>query len=250
MTDRLTTTATSIEIVLSLQELNGATLGELVSHLDIPKSTLHRHLSTLADYGFVAIEDREYKVGFRFLELGEHARNRKTAYQLAESPVRDLATETGERAQFVVEEQGMGVYLHLANGEHAVQTGLSVGRRIYLHSTAAGKIILANLPEERINEIIDEHGLPPATDNTITDSNNLKSRVSEIQKRGYAFNREEAIEGLHAVAVPVTGNDDQLIGVLSVSAPSNRMKGEWFESELPDLILGSANELELRIAYT
>lgn len=247
--DRLKTTATSVEIVLALRDLDGATLTELSEHLGRPKSTLHRHLSTLAEYDFVSPDGDVYDVGFRFLELGEHTLNRREAYRLAESPVRDLARETGERAQFVVEEHGEGVYLHIETGEHAVRTGLSVGRRIPLHSTAAGKVVLAHLPDERVDEVIEGTGLPPLTDETITDGDELRAELARVVDRGYAFNREENIEGLRAVAGPVTDGDGGLIGVLSVSGPSNRLKGEWYESGLPDLVLGSANELELRIAY-
>lgn len=247
--NELSTTATSFDVVLALQELDGATLTELSSYLDIPKSTLHRHLKTLSDYGFVSTENNEYHVGFRFLKLGEYARSRKESYCLAESSVQDLAQETGERAQYVVEEHGKGVYLHIDTGEHAVQTGLGIGHRIHLHSTAAGKVILAHLPDKRVEEIIQTHGLPEMTSQTITDRDKLFDQLSEIEKRGYALADEENIEGLRAVAGPVTEDDGDLLGVLSVAGPSNRLKGPRFKEELPDLILGSANELELRITF-
>jgi len=245
----LETTAKSFDILLALREREGATLQELDDHLELPKSTIHRHLATLQDSGFIREEGGEYDIGFRFLELGEYTRNRKGAYQLAAEPVEDLAEETGERAQFVVEEHGEGVYLYIETGQHAVRTGLAIGHRIHLHSTAAGKVILSYLPDDRVEEILDDRGLPPLTDSTITKRGELYDQLSEVRKRGYAFNREENIDGLRAVAGPVTDEDDELVGVLSISGPSNRMKGEWFTSELPDLVLGTANELELRIAY-
>lgn len=242
------TTAKSFEIIDALYKNDGATLLELTETLEMPKSTIHRHLATLQKYGYVQ-EDDEYHVGFRFLELGEYTRNRKEAYRLAEQPVKTLAEETGERAQFVVEEQGEGIYLYVETGQHAVRTGVSVGHRVPLHSTSAGKVILSQLPPDRVDEILDDQELPAFTDDTITDSEELKSQLSEIRKRGYSFNREENIKGLRAVSGPVTDENDEFIGVLSVSGPSHRMKGEWFRSELPDLVLGTANEFELRIAY-
>jgi DNA-binding IclR family transcriptional regulator len=245
----LSTSATTFEVVLALRKLDSATLTELSSYLEIPKSTAHRHLMTLTEYDFVSVDEGEYHLGFRFLELGEYTRSRKEAYRLAKPPVSDLARETGERAQFVVEEHGMGVYLHIDTGEHAVRTGLEIGHRIHLHSTAAGKVILAHLPKSRIEEIIDIHGLPAKTPQTIIDRDELFDQLAEIKERGYAFNDKENIKGLRAVAGPVTTNDGDLLGVLSVSGPSNRMKGTWLREEIPDLILGSANELELRIEY-
>lgn len=247
--DELSTITKSFRIIDELYENDGASLSRLQASLDIPKSTIHRHLGTLQKHGYVHVEDNEYHVGFRFLELGEYTRKRKEAYQLAEDPVKTLAEETGERAQFVVEEQGRGIYLYIETGEHAVRTGFSVGHQVPLHSTAAGKVILSYLPEDRTNEILDAHELPALTEETITDPDELKSQFDEIRERGYAFNREENIKGLRAVSGPVTDENDDLIGVLSVSGPSHRMKGEWFQSELPDLVLGTANELELRVAY-
>ncbi|ELZ28406.1 IclR family transcriptional regulator [Halogeometricum pallidum JCM 14848] len=247
--DRVSTTEKSLEVVFALQRLRGATLAELAAELDAPKSTVHRHLSTLAEHSFVRTDDGRYEVGFRFLELAEYARTQRESYELAEATVEQLAEETQERAQFVVEEHGRGVYLYVETSEHAVQTGHSVGKRIRLHSTAAGKVILTHLPDDRVDDILDAQGLTPETDRTITDRTVLDEELAEISEQGYAFNREENIKGLCAAAAPVTNDDDELIGVLSVSGPSNRMKGEWFTSKIPDLILGSANELELRIAY-
>lgn len=247
--NELSTTAKSIRLIFLLKELDGANLTELSSELNIPKSTVHRHLATLKEYGFVRQEGRQYLLGFRFLEFGQYTRNRTREYQLSEQTVKDLAEQTGERAQFVVEEHGEGVYLYIETGQHAVRTGLNVGHRINLHSTAAGKVILSYLPDERVAEILGEKDLSKLTDKTITDDEEIKGQLSTIRERGYAFNREENIEGLRAVAGPVTDSNDRLIGVLSVSGPSNRMKGEWYTSEIPDLVLGSANELELRVAY-
>jgi len=247
--NELATTSKSLQIIDALYENDGASLSRLNDSLDIPKSTIHRHLGTLQNHGYVHVEDNEYHIGFRFLELGEHTRNRKEAYKLAEEPVKTLAEETGERAQFVVEEQGRGIYLYIETGEHAVRTGLSVGHRVHLHSTSAGKVILSHLPDDRVAEILEEQELTSLTEETITDPDELKSQLDGIRERGYAFNREENIKGLRAVSGPVTDENDDLIGVLSVSGPSHRMKGEWFQSELPDLVLGTANELELRVAY-
>lgn len=248
--NQLHTTTKSIEIVIALYELDGATLSELSNYFNVSKSTIHRHLRTLAEYDFVSVTDGVYHVGFRFLEIGQYARTRNEAYHLAERSVENLAQETGERAQFVVREHGEGVYLYIETGEHAVQTGFGIGQRIKLHSTAAGKVILSHLPENEIDSIIDEHGLPPLTEHTITDKNKLKKELKKIPKQGCAFNHQENIDGLCAVAGPVTDSNGNLIGVLSISGPSNRMKGDWFKSEMPDIILGSANELELRITYS
>jgi DNA-binding IclR family transcriptional regulator len=168
---------------------------------------------------------------------------------MAAEKVRDLAERTDERAQFVIEEQGRGVFLYCESGAQAVKTGSGTGKRMYLHSTSAGKSILAHLPESEIETIIDEWGLPAVTSNTITDRETLFEELAEIRDRGYAFNNEENVEGLHAVGAPLILEDQGVIGALSISGPTHRMKGETFTQELPNLLLGTINELELNIVY-
>lgn len=252
MTDRtddptLGTTATSFEIVHVLQEEGPCRLSDIASDLGIAESTVHRHLKTLQSLRYVSRCGQRYQIGLRFARLGEAARTRDDAFRHVKDRVRDLAEETGERAQFVVEDHGLGVYLYLETGAEAVRAGFSVGRQIHLHYSSAGKAILSQYSRERVDEILDRWGLPAQTENTITDREEYHAELEAVRKQGVAFNCEEHIRGLNAVAVPVNDADGNVLGAFSVSAPSHRMKGELFEETVPDLLLDSANALELQL---
>ncbi|MFC4451281.1 IclR family transcriptional regulator [Halorussus aquaticus] len=244
------TTETAFTIIEGLEELDGARVTELADHLGLANSTVHSHLSTLYEMGYVVKEGDEYLVGSKFLKLGEAVKERREAFNLIKPKVKQLAEETEERCQFIIEEYGRGVYLYRETGERAVWTDSGLGNRIYLHSTASGKSVLANLPESRVEEILDQWGLPALTENTITDRDELFEELSTIREQGYAVNKEESTEGLRAVGVPVMDGADELVGALSVSGPTHRMKGEWFDREIPNLLLGTANELELNLKYS
>lgn len=241
---------TLLAVIEGVRELDGARVTELATHLDLAKSTIHRHLNTLERNEYIVKEGDTYHVGLRFLGLGEYARERHAVYREARPIVDQLAAETEERALFMTEEHGLAVYLYRGIGNHAVRTNSRIGTRRYLHVIAGGKVMLAHLPKHRVDEIIDRWGLPAETSETITNRAELDSHLQAVRERGVAFNREEAIEGLCAVAAPVLGPDDSVVGALSVSGPAHRMKGEWFESTIPDLLLGSANELELNVEYS
>lgn len=251
MADRSGTTVASVErsyeVVHALQELNGARIQELATYLDLAPSTIHKHLTTLEQLGYARKEGDEYQVGMRFLTIGGSIRNSKRGYRLAIKLVSRLVDEIGERAQFVVEDGGRGFYLHTEISQHAVQIDRYIGKRRYLHASAAGKAILANLPEERVEDIIDRWGLPAETPATITDREELYNELERIRSTGVAFNDGESIKGLRAVGVPVVTPHDTVLGAFSVSAPAHRLKGDRYEEELPDLILGFANELELNL---
>lgn len=243
------TTETVFTVIEYLHEHDGARLRDLAEDLDLAKSTLHRHLATLTQREYVVKEGDEYYIGARFIDLGQHARSRRPAYEMAKQVVDEIAEETGERAQFIIEEHGWAVYIHRTRGSNAVRTDPGIGKRIPMHLTSAGKAILAHYPRDRIEDIIDRRGLEGATPNSITDQESLFEELERIRERGYSFNNQENIEGLRAVGIPILGPADQVIGALSVAGPTRRLKGDRYEEELPDYLLGIGNELELNIAY-
>jgi DNA-binding IclR family transcriptional regulator len=106
------------------------------------------------------------------------------------------------------------------------------------------------MEDDRIEEIIDRWGLPQETEQTITSREALYEELDRIRDRGYAFNREEHLKGVKAVGAPVLADDGRVVGAFSVSGPVHRMKGEWFEEEVTNTVLGISNELELKITYS
>ena len=245
------TTDRSLSVAETVMDLDGATLAEVAEELDLAKSTAYSHLRTLRERGYLVKEGEHYHVGLQFLHLGGYAASRKPYYRLIREKVRTLAQSTDERAQFIVEEHGRGIYLYSdARSPTAVQTDVRLGKWVSLHSTSAGKAIMANLPRDRVEAIVDRHGLPAETDNTITDRERLFETLERVRERGYAYNRSERLEKQWAVGVPVLGERGEVVGGLSVSGPEHRMKGDRFETEIPNLLLGVANEIELTIAYS
>jgi DNA-binding IclR family transcriptional regulator len=235
-------------ILEALVDLDGATVTELADELDAAKSTIHQHLATLFELGYVVKAGGEYNVGLRFLTIGEYAKENHDAVTLVRPMVEQLAEETGERAQFFVEEHGRGIYLHTVTGERAVQANRHTGELRYLHSSAGGKAILAEMDGETVEAILDRHGLPAETERTITDRETLVSELEVTRERGYSINKEESITGLWAIGVPVVVDGD-VIGAFSVSGPRHRLENSGIDEELPSLLLATANELEIKLQY-
>lgn len=244
------TVETTFEILDTLQELDGAGVTELAEEIELPKSTVHNYLSTLEQEEYVFKEDGKYLVGIRFLELGAYARDRLDIYDIAKPEIDKLAEDTGELANLLIEEHGRGAYLHRAYGEQAVSVEAHVGTRIYLHSTALGKSILAFLSKDRVTEVIERQGLPPVTEKTITKEEDLFDELSKIRERGYAYDDEERIQGLRCVAAPILSNSDRVLGAISVAGPTNRMRGDRFREEIPRRILEGVNVIELNVTYS
>jgi DNA-binding IclR family transcriptional regulator len=244
---RIKSDVTLLRILQSLQRSGGQTITELADELSLAKSTVHAHVHTLADEGYLIETENGFELGLRMLDLGGTVQDRYLP-ELVRQKVDALAIQTEERAQFVVEESGVGVHLYCSYGQHAVQTDVWIGRHFPLHISAAGKAILAHLPEDR-REAILQGELVAFTEQTMTDAEDIRAELDEIRDNEYAINQQESTRGLRAVGVPITQSNDEILGAISIAGPTHRIKGNVLHEEIPDLILGVANEIELKLAF-
>lgn len=242
---------TTISIVETLERLGGATVTEIARALEKSKSTVHRHLSTLKSHRLVVEQDGKYHVGLRFLELGNFARNRYSFYSVAKPLVDELVQETQESCHLAVEEHGRAVYLYYARSDKGVKTDAHPGIPLYMHCTATGKALLAHLPEKRIAEIIDRHGLPEMTEQTITDEQTLFKELEDIRERGVAFGDQERMDGMRGVSAPIKDREtNALLGVMTVAGPTKRIQDERFREELPELLERTTKIIEVELSYS
>lgn len=243
------TTRTTLEIADALRQLGQAGVSEIAEHQNLPVSTVHDHLRTLEEYDYVIKNDGSYRIGARFLELGGHARSQMPIFRTAAPELRELARETGEHANLMIEEHGYGVFLYKVKGREAVQLDTHAGMRVYLHTTALGKAMLAYMNEERVEQILDTVGLPKVNENTVTDKEHLFEELEEVREQGYAIDNEERVEGVRCVGAPIRGGDSEVIGAVSISAPRSRMQDDRLNNDIPDQVLKTANIIEVNLKY-
>lgn len=246
----LKTVTTATRVLDLVREHDEIGASELATALDISKSTAHIHLKTLEKNGFLVQREGSYRLAFRFTVLGEYVRSQSPLYRYGKQEVDDLAEETNQYTHLVTEEDGFGINLYQVKGDTSIEGEYQtekVQRRDHLHYTAAGKAILAHLPRERVEEIIDRRGLPAQTENTITDAERLFEELERVRERGYAYNDAEEIDGFRAVGAPIRDATNRVLGSLSLSAPTSLMQGNRFENELPERVRQSANVIEVNI---
>jgi len=239
----------AFEVIDVLREKDGAGVSEIADELGWAKSTTHNYLRTLEENEYIVSEGSTYCLGLRFLDLGNYVLNRKPLYSLVEPKVEELAEKTGERVQFAVLEHRHAVYVCHEKGERGVQTDVGVGSRINLHATSGGKALLSQLPTDELEAVLDRIELQRFTKHTITDKDEFRDELEHVREENMAYSFGEMVEGLNAVAVPVTDAAGKLLGSLSISGPAHRFTDHRLENELTEYLLGTANELELNIEY-
>lgn len=239
---------TLFAIVETLAETGGAGVTELAERLDLAKSTVHKHLVSLERRRYVVNDGHQYRLGLQFFNTGVAVRNQYDVYHAAKDRIDRLAAETDEAVWLIVHENGRGIFLYGVSCNDSFSFDSTIGTWVPLHANSAGKAILAHLPEREVVEIVERHGLPAQTENTITDEETLFNELEAARERGYAMNFQEDLRGLHAIATPVI-DDGRPVAAVTIAGAANRLTEERIESELCEPLFEAVDDIELRLVY-
>lgn len=240
---------TTLAVLEELRRRGSATLAELDAALPQSKSTLHHHLSTLRQAGFVDAEDGTYRLGLGLLTVAGSARESADLYDVAREPLDGLAADTGELARLVARHDGDALTVYQATGEHVDRPWVTLGAREPLHATAAGKAILAALPETIRDDYVGSLAFDARTDATITEPAALLDELATVRSRGVAFDDEESHDGVRGVAGAITGDEGAVLGAIEVAGDVDRLSGEFFRTELPDRVENVVGVVEVATTY-
>lgn len=236
-------TATSTYILEALIELDGATGTAVAEEVGLSKSSVHNHLETLTHLGFVVKEDRKYRASLRFLQIGAYVRQQFPLFRTGTTEVKRLVRASGLVAGLAILERDQCICIHNSVGQKVDKSPIDEGETVPLHCTAPGKAVLAELPREDAEALLDGRALDSFTEQTITDRSELIEEIETIQSRELAVDREEWETGLRGIAAGINGRNDELLGALYVMSPADSMLGKRFQQDIPGLVISSANQI-------
>jgi IclR family transcriptional regulator, acetate operon repressor len=220
-------------------------VSQLAARSGLPLPTIHRLIRTLVDLGYVRQQpSREYALGPRLVRLGEGAS--RLLGDWATPHLQALVDALGESANLAMLDDDQVVYTAQAQGSHSMRMFTEVGRRAWVHCTAVGKAMLADLPAERVRDMVRRSGMPAQTPRTITSMRALSHELARIREQGFAIDDEEQELGVRCIAVVLPGSPSR--AAVSISGPSPRMSDRVLQSAIPMLTKTAASlatELDL-----
>ena len=197
-------------------------ISEISRELDLPKSTVHGLVITLANNHYLEkTESGKYRLGMKVYELGLTYQASARLGSVAEPHVKDLATKYQQAVHIAIYAGRMAVFVigNKAGTSHVIFP--RVGAGIAAYCTGVGKVLLAWQSAAHIEEYLQHEELQPYTKNTITDPLQLRKELQQVREYGYAVDREETVKGIGCIAAPIFGSSNQVIAALSVSGEVN-----------------------------
>lgn len=209
-------------------------------------STAHRILGAMAQSGFVErAEGGTYRLGIRLLELGSLVKSRISLRETAMPFMLQLHAATGESVNLGIRNDDEIVYVErTSSGRSAIRVVHIVGARAPLHTTATGKLFLADDGYDKAREYARRTGLPPSTSASITELAQLERELGKVRRHGVAFDLDEVENGVRCIAAGIRDNSGDLVAGLSLSTPSER-----FNAERATMIRSTADEISRALGY-
>jgi IclR family KDG regulon transcriptional repressor len=226
-------------------------VGELAEQCGLSKSQVSKVLAAFAESGLLVQdpESRRYSVGARMFALGSRFVTHDRLCREGMPVMRELVTRTGHSARLSVLDGDDVLYLLGIEGPLFVDTGWRAGTWLPVHSTSAGRVLLAFMDPERAERTLAREPLRAVTDRTVTDPIQLQRLVDLGRQRGYVVQRGETNPGLGVISVPVFGPGQQAVGALGLAFPSH-MVAVRSEPSLAADLHDAARVLSQRIGGT
>ncbi|MEM6636785.1 MAG: IclR family transcriptional regulator [Pseudomonadota bacterium] len=224
--DRIPTNLRTLMILEVLgKSAHPMTATEINHTLGLPKQTVQRLCTTLEKQGFISRQGRSkrYHTARRLRDLGAALLNNSRIHIARRQILSQVAEEVGETVNFVVPEDDGMSYLDRVETDWAFRIQLPIGTHVPFHCTASGKCFMASLSSAVRGRFVAALNMAPLTSATHTEPLALLDELSAIGKRGYSLDEEEFLDGMIAIAVPVTDWDGKFVAALAFHGPTQRI---------------------------
>jgi PcaR/PcaU/PobR family beta-ketoadipate pathway transcriptional regulator len=212
-------------------------VSEIAELTGLNRSTCYRFCQTLKAIGYLEeVEMRRFRPGLKAISLARAALSSRELPELALPYLRELQRTVGEAVNMSLLDGTDVVYVARILSDHLITLRLYVGSRLPAYATSMGRAILAFLPEQETEAILDRSELLAITEHTITDRRRLKAELQRIRGRGYATNDQEMAIGLRGVAAPILSSTGRPVAAINLSIPRPLGPTEIEESLAPRLL--------------
>lgn len=201
------------------------TVGEITRLTGLNQSTVSRLLATLA--AKKCLEQTgptgQYRLGAKFYQWGSVLRQEGALANLARPVMERLRDACGEEVSLYTLGEGSRICVEAVKSLHGVARVTAVGTILPLHCGAAGKVLLAYLPEAERRRMLHGRPLTRFTQATITSRAALEASLERIRRDGYGFSLGEREEGSYSLVAPVLGRRGEIVASLAISGPVFRL---------------------------
>ncbi|WP_433359308.1 IclR family transcriptional regulator domain-containing protein [Streptosporangium sp. CA-115845] len=223
----------------------GLTLADAARATGLPRATVRRAVQSLEQQGYAAAEGARFVPLPRVLELGYSHLSGLTFQQVVQPHLADLVARVRESASVAVLSGDDVVYVARVPTASIMSVAVTVGTRFPAYATSMGRVLLADLPEERLAEIAPQ----PLTRHTVASPDELADTVRQAARDGYALVDQELEEGVRSIAVPIRDRIGHTVAALNVATHASRATPDDLVRDILPTLTETASRIETDLRH-
>lgn len=205
------------------QEQSRLSMTEVAQRTGLTRAAARRYLLTLTQLGYVNYDGRMFSLSPRVLRLGQSYFHSARLPRIVYPQVQKLAHALQETSSVGVLDAADVICIAATSAGRTVSPALQPGSRAPAYCTANGRVLLAALPQERVDAWLDEHPLEPLTPHTVTHKDRLRIEIARARAQGFAVVDQELELGLRTISVPLKNLRGDTVAAMNVSVHATRM---------------------------
>lgn len=222
------------------------TLSEVANRSGLTRATSRRILLTLAELGYVQQIGRIFSLTPKVLDLGYSFLSSFHVVELAQSPMERLVDDVHESSSMSVLDGDEIVYVARVPTTRIMTIALALGSRLPAYPTSMGRVLLAGMGDDLLDEYIERTNFERLTPHTVTDRKRFRSVVRQVRSDGYALVDQELEEGVRSIAAPIWNGRGDVIAAMNVSCHASRVDVERMRREFRPRLLEAAADISER----
>jgi IclR family transcriptional regulator, pca regulon regulatory protein len=224
------------------------TLSEVARLAGLTRATARRVLLTLEHLGFARSNGRGFELTPRVLDIGYAYLSSLDLASIAEPAMEALVERTHESCSAAVLDGAEIVYVARVPTKRIMTISLGLGSRLPAYATSMGRVLLAELERDQVDDLIGGGPLPAVTDRTITRPAELHDELARVRAQGWALVDQELEIGLRSVAAPLRNRQGAAVAALNVSSHAGRVSLDVIGKDFLPALLDTAEQINQRLA--
>jgi IclR family pca regulon transcriptional regulator len=219
------------------------TMSQVAAETGLSRATARRFLHTLVQLGYMATDGSHYWLRPRILELGYSYLSSTPLPELAMPHLKNLTDETHDATSVGVLDGRDIVYVARVHGRRMLAQSITVGMRLPAYISSMGRVLLADLSEDKLAELIEHIRFRPYTEHAINSVAQLRAKLDEVRAQGWAVVDQELELGVRAIAVPIRDRQGRAVAALNIAVGGTHGSMEQAREQLLSPLLATADEI-------
>lgn len=235
-----------LSVIRALSAPEPQTLSDVARATGLTRAASRRFLLTLQQLGYVHLSGTRFALTPRVLELGYAYLSSLTLPEVAQPHLERLVDEIHESSSVSVLDGTDVVYVARVPTRRIMRVAISVGTRFPAYATSMGRVLLAGLEPDALEDVLERTDLVALTPETVCEPRALRTELDRVREQGYALVDQELEAGLRSIAAPIRAGGD-VVAAINVSAHATRSVEDVRGALLPPLLV-TAEAIERDLA--